>query len=490
MTQLVQWINDNWLAVAIPASVFLAFWVAGLWLRRIAFDAFNQWLIKTKWEPRQLFIDKTHTPFLHWFLLLGAHISIQVSTLPPDAKTIAGKILASLFVFSLTWVAVSLSEKTVKLYLPKVRLYLAKVKAPEPPTTLALNVIRATVVVVAVSILLGIWGVPSTWGILVIAGGVVIAGLAIRDAIGYKSRFLKVRKLIINLMVIAGLALVVWTAYRLFTHQLDATSGTLVFLLEVGFLTWAISVLRSHKYKRIKPSFKLVSFLLLGVALVGTFAGVQPMSMYKNNLVDRWESYRAAQEAEEAEKVAEAIAMTPVLIKEAPTKAETKSGPTVTQTLKVEEAEREAFELINAVREEAGVPPTKWSDELYELSKKHTQEMADRGELFHTPVGAEHGENAWGGMGYYHYRYEELAKVIVGSWMSSPLHKAWLLHAPIKESVVSIVVSPDGQYASWSFWTGNLGRGPALVEKIVREWRNSGSDKPWIDWLISEGYLD
>lgn len=153
-------------------------------------------------------------------------------------------------------------------------------------------------------------------------------------------------------------------------------------------------------------------------------------------------------------------------------------------------AEREAFGLINAFRKEEGAAPTKWNDKLYELSKNHTQEMADRGELFHTPMEADYGENCWGGRGYYQYNYNELAFAIVTGWMSSPLHSAWLLHPPINESVVSIVVASDGQYASWTFWTHSLPNGPDLVENISREWKATGGGMPWIDWLISKGYLD
>jgi uncharacterized protein YkwD len=301
-----------------------------------------------------------------------------------------------------------------------------------------------------------------------------------------------VTRLFLNLLVLAGLGFLIRHSYLLFTQPTAPLKNSIILIIGIALWILLIRLLRK-KYGRTNPSFKLTTFSVIAISLVFAFVGIQPISMYKDNLVntlsDKWKSYREAQEVLQAEKVAEAIAMTPMLIKEAPSKTETTSGPTVTQTLKVEEAEREAFELINAVREEAGIPPTKWDDELYKLSKKHTQEMADRGELFHTPLGAEHGENAWGGKGYYHYRYEELAKVIVGSWMSSPLHKAWLLHAPIKESVVSIVVTPNGQYASWSFWTRNLGRGPELVEKVAREWRNSGSGLDWIPWLISKGYL-
>lgn len=123
---------------------------------------------------------------------------------------------------------------------------------------------------------------------------------------------------------------------------------------------WILLIrLLRKKYRRTNPSLKLTTFSVVAIALILAFAGVQPISVYKDNLVNdlvnKWESYQATREVEEAEKVAEAIAMTPMLIKEAPSKTETTSGPTVTQTLKVEEAEREAFKLINAVREEAGI---------------------------------------------------------------------------------------------------------------------------------------
>jgi len=665
MTQWVQWINDNWLAVAIPLLIFLAFWVAGLWLRRIAFDAFNQWLLKAKWEPRRSVIDRTRAPFLHWFLLLGVYISVQVSMLPLDAKTIAGRIIASLLVFSLIWVAISLSADMVNLYLPKVRLYLTKVKAPQPSTKLAVNIIRAIVIVVGVSILLGIWGAPSTWGILVLAAGLVIAGLLIRDKIAYSSRFLKIRKLLLNLLVIVGSGLIVWTAYLLFTHQTGATSGTLVLLLEVGFLIWIISVLRSRKYKRIKPSFKLVFFSFLGIVLIGAFVGFEPLATYKdissgfvttgiskvtqffketgpaqedvtsivakvqpavvrvevedgigsgmivdesgyiltnNHIVEGVESaivilmdsgqspgtvicrdelrdlaiikitvsgfslpivalgnsdeleigeevivigyslglegsatvskgiISAFRTGEGVDYIQTDAAINPgnsggpltnfkgevIGIATAKVVHEAVEGvsfaiaindakPFIAQMREREQAqeqaeqeeqdllalEKETFRLVNAERENAGVPPTKWDDDLYRLSKAHTEEMADRGELFHTPMGASYGENAWGAS-WGGISRQNLARTIVDSWMSSPLHRAWLLHAPLKTSVVSIVDDNRGQYASWTFWTGEAGTGPPLVKKAYDIWiSETGGNIPWLDWLYNiKGYPD
>ena len=310
----------------------------------------------------------------------------------------------------------------------------------------------------------------------------------------------KLYRLLLNLSILSLLGLLIWSGIKLFSQQFVHSQliGSLVFLAEIVFFVWMWRIVSRNSWRW--PNMKLTVFSLICLFVIFAFAGVKPFTDYKTSLVTRYTAWsenmersrlekEAAIKAEEQERVAETIAMMPIPIKEAPTKSESASGLTTTQALKIEEAEQEAFRLINTIREEAGIPATKWSDELYILSKQHTQDMANRGELFHTPVGSSHGENAWGGKGYYHYRYDELAKVIVSSWMSSPLHEAWLLHAPIKESVVSIVVTPDGQYASWSFWMNTLDRGPELIEKIVREWKNSGSNLPWIDWLISKGYL-
>ena len=310
----------------------------------------------------------------------------------------------------------------------------------------------------------------------------------------------KLYRLLLNLSILSLLGLVIWSGIKLFSQQLDYSQlvGSLIFLAELVFFFWMWRIISKNSWRW--PSMKLTMFSILCIVIIFAFAGVKPFADYKTSLITRYTAWtedmersrlekEAAEKAEEQEKIQEAIAMMPIPVKEAPVKSETASGLTTTQALEIEEAEQEAFRLINIIREEAGIPATKWSDELYKLSKSHTQEMANRGELFHTPVGSSHGENAWGGYGYYHYRYDELAKVIVGSWISSPLHEAWLLHAPIQESVVSIVVNPDGQYASWSFWMDTLDRGPELIETIVREWENSGSNLPWIEWLQMKGYL-
>jgi len=302
---------------------------------------------------------------------------------------------------------------------------------------------------------------------------------------------ISVRKLLLSLLVITGLVLVSWTGYLLFTHQTTTvTKDTIIFLVEIGFWIWIISILRSYKYKQRKPSFKLVFFSLLGIALVCAFSGVEPLTSYKDNIIESYETVQAERiaemEAREAARVAQEQKEEAARVAQ---EQEEATARVKAEPQELANAERETFRLINAERSYAGVPPMEWDDELYKLSRAHTQAMADRGKLFHSPTGAAYGENAWGGTGYSLISSSELAEVIVSSWMSSPLHRAWLLHEPLRTSVVSIVVIPNGQYASWTFWMGEAGEGPELVNRAVRLWKaETGGRIPWLDWLDSKGY--
>lgn len=115
--------------------------------------------------------------------------------------------------------------------------------------------------------------------------------------------------------------------------------------------------------------------------------------------------------------------------------------------------------------------------------------MADRRELFHSPTEIPIGENAWGGEGYYRFDVDELPEAIVESWMGSPLHRAWLLHQPLQRSVVTVVITPSGQYASWTFWMSEAEEGPELVQRVAEEWqRETNETVPWLEWLDLNGY--
>ena len=170
------WLTKNWLYIAVPLVIFLATYVVGLWVRRIAYRAFNRWAATGKWRGSQLIIQTTRTPFIYWFLILGAFIAIQVLRLDSSSKILADRILTSLFVFSLCWVAAALSTRILKLYI-------GDMKRLQPSEPLILNIGRIVIAVVGALILLDVWGAPTTPIILLLAAAIFIAALAFRDVL-------------------------------------------------------------------------------------------------------------------------------------------------------------------------------------------------------------------------------------------------------------------------------------------------------------------
>lgn len=149
---MTEWLTQNWLSIIVPAIVFLAFFVIAIWLKRTVSNYLEGLFAKIKWEGSHILIETTRTPFFQWCLILGAYTAIQVSTLSPNSKAFAGRILGTIFVISLIWTVISLAERLLQLYLSKIKAL------PSLPVTLIIHVVRITFVVVGVLILLDIWG--------------------------------------------------------------------------------------------------------------------------------------------------------------------------------------------------------------------------------------------------------------------------------------------------------------------------------------------
>jgi len=107
-------------------------------------------------------------------------------------------------------------------------------------------------------------------------------------------------KLLLCLLVIAGISTIIWTGYILFTGQMSPVTGTIVFLAEIAFFIWIITVLRSSRFRWRKPSFKLVFWPLVAIILVCAFAGIEPMSSAKDRVItwvgETWESITTSSE--------------------------------------------------------------------------------------------------------------------------------------------------------------------------------------------------
>lgn len=100
-------------------------------------------------------------------------------------------------------------------------------------------------------------------------------------------------KLFLNLVIVIGFGFLVRYGYLLFTvHSEEAFRKATIFI--IGIIIWIIifKLSRSRKYRRAKPSLKFTVFSILAIVVIFAFAGVEPFSAYKNNLLDKWKSYQ------------------------------------------------------------------------------------------------------------------------------------------------------------------------------------------------------
>jgi S1-C subfamily serine protease len=137
----------------------------------------------------------------------------------------------------------------------------------------------------------------------------------------------------------------------------------------------------------------------------------------------------------------------------------------------IEALEHEVLALVNSERSSRDTVSLIWDEDLHEIAREHSEEMARRGELFHSSMYEPYAENCWGGgPGSLYYN---TASDIVSGWMGSPPHRTWLLCPHLRHIGVGIAVSDNGMYASWTFWRSET--------RDSDWWYSDGSSSP-PDW--------
>jgi uncharacterized protein YkwD len=270
----------------------------------------------------------------------------------------------------------------------------------------------------------------------------------------------KIYRLLLNLSFLSMLGLIIWSGVKLFSQELLKNSliGSLLFIAELGFFIWIFRVVFKNSWRW--PSMKLTVFSVVCLFVIFAFAGVKPMSSIKDDAFIRWDTYWEEQKVKTEERLAQAETEQQIRIEEqkvaeqkriAEQEAEEAQAKVEQETAlqtKVSEIEHEVVLLVNLVRADKSISMLMWDDTLYEYSKTHSIDMAEKRELFHSPVGLAYAENAWGGEGSRSWGADD----IVQGWLESPKHRTWLLCPNLKHVAVGIAYSNNGMYASWTFW--------------------------------------
>jgi len=254
-------------------------------------------------------------------------------------------------------------------------------------------------------------------------------------------------KLFLNLIVLAFLGFIVWSAIKLFSGSFlqSPLIGSLVFFGEIIAFIFLCRQVRANRWR--PPSIVITTLVLAAMAIVMAFAGVQPLSNYKDQVIGKVSNFISTQKAEAARQSAEAKATEVDRLNNLGVNDPSSVVEEISKNRGLEIG-LEVLEKVNDIRKERSSSELQWDDKLYEYSVTHAQKMAAQKRLFHTSMYESYAENAWGGEGSKNWGAQD----IVNSWMGSKMHRTWLLCPHLEHVAVGVAYSTNGMYAAWTFW--------------------------------------
>ncbi len=119
--------------------------------------------------------------------------------------------------------------------------------------------------------------------------------------------------------------------------------------------------------------------------------------------------------------------------------------------------EQQAFQVLNAKREQIGLSTLEWNDEIAELARMHSENMAGSKFFNHTDLDGrtvdERAERVglveWKAIGEniaYLRGHKNPAEAAVENWMKSTGHRQNVLNERYNQSAVGVAVAADGSY--------------------------------------------
>jgi hypothetical protein len=101
----------------------------------------------------------------------------------------------------------------------------------------------------------------------------------------------RIYRLILNLSVLSLLGLLIWSGVLLFSQRFmqGPLIGSLVFVFEFVVFIWLCRVVSRNSWRQ--PGMRVTVLSAILLLLIFSFAGVQPLSMYKDSLVNSVSAY-------------------------------------------------------------------------------------------------------------------------------------------------------------------------------------------------------
>ncbi len=224
-------------------------------------------------------------------------------------------------------------------------------------------------------------------------------------------------KLFLSLFLLALIGFLVWTAIKLFNHDMPypftPITGSILFLTELALFIWIAKELKRNAWRN--PSFKLILLSLIVIFLIFAFAGVQPFLGYKDDIFNIIGTRVSALKQAAGSKQ----------------NMQTENVKWLTFGFSAEDIENDVLVKVNKARALNGLSALVRNNYMDELARQHCANMSNTGTLSHdgfderansitSALGAfSVGENC--AEGYYG------ADSLVNGWLNSPGHRKNIL---------------------------------------------------------------
>ncbi len=172
---MVEWHIQNWFHIIVPASLFFSFFIIGLWVRKKLPGYLEALSANSGWKGWHIISQTISEPIFHWSLIFGVYMAIQFINLPSQTKLMVGRVVLALFIISITWTSITLSERLLNIY--RERLKFTPLFSPYVIT----NTLKIVIGVTGALFLLSVLGISITPLIFFLGAGFVAVILIFRE---------------------------------------------------------------------------------------------------------------------------------------------------------------------------------------------------------------------------------------------------------------------------------------------------------------------
>lgn len=173
---VTSWIGERWQDTLIPAAVFLASITVLQWLRRLISKWLSKWTEQTQWLATDAAAGILRWPSGLWVLVLAAYLGLQASQLATDWKALVGRALWSLVIVTVAYVLIRVVGHLLQRHIGSLQL-------PRQVTRAVSAAINVLIAVVALLVVMDLWGAPVGPLLLTLALAVIIGAVALRDVL-------------------------------------------------------------------------------------------------------------------------------------------------------------------------------------------------------------------------------------------------------------------------------------------------------------------